>query len=213
MNSADHKTRRSRAPQARGQVRRQRLVTTAIELLDEKDLLEISLSDVAKRSGVPLGSIYYHFKSINALFGKVLVLFRDRLAGEIARPYELSASSEWHDLIALAIDRIVTMSNQHRAYIQVALNRHAPVEVRYDSGQKDGWEFVPIFADILGRHFQMPEIPGLDRVLLNFVDIIDILFVRSVEETGEIDELTRAEAKRAGIAYLRLYLPVHLPKQ
>lgn len=171
------------------------------------------MTDVADRSGVPLGSIYYHYKSVNELFGQVLVNFRDQLADEIARPYRLGAKAEWTTLVTKAIDRVVTMSKSHAAYIQVALNRHAPVEVRYESGQKGGWEFVPIFTDIINRHFALPDIPNLDRAFLNFVDIIDALFVRAVEENGHIDELAVSEAKRAGLAYLRLYLPEYLPRR
>ena len=189
------------------------MIEAAIALLDEKALREISLSDVAVRANVPLGSIYHHYKSINELFGQVLVSFRDQLADEIARPYRIGRDSQWTTLIEKAIDRIVVMSESHKAYVQVALNRHAPVQVRYESGQKGGWEFVPIFKEIIDRYFVLPDIPNFERTFLNFVDIVDVLFVRSVEEIGEIDDASITEAKRAGIAYLRLYLPAHLPRQ
>lgn len=212
MPKQPQEKRRSRPPQARGEARRRKLLESAIELLDERKLAEISLSDVAARADIPLGSIYFHYKSINELFGQVLVSFRDQLAEEIGRPYQLRAKDEWADLIKKAIDRIWAMSQTHKAFVQVALNRHAPVEVRYESGQKGGWEFVPIFEEIIARHFLLPEIPGIDRALLNFVDIVDVLFVRSVEEIGSVDAATLEEAKRAGIHYLRLYLPQYLPR-
>ena len=204
---------RSRPPQARGEARRRVLVDAAIALLDEQPLREISFADVAEASGVPLGSIYYHFKSVNELFGQVLVGFRDRLADEVARPYRLSANAEWTTLVEKAIDRIVKMTQTHKAFVEVALNRHAPVQVRYESGQKGGWEFVPIFEEIISRHFVLPDIPNVDRAFLNFVDIVDALFVRAVEETGRVDEASVVEAKRAGIAYLRLYFPEFLPRR
>ena len=62
---ATRKIRRTRAPQARGEARRKQLLAAAIELLEQNELANITLSDVAGRSGVPLGSIYYHYKSIN----------------------------------------------------------------------------------------------------------------------------------------------------
>jgi len=213
MAEIAEKARRSRPPQARGEARRQLLLEATVALLDERELSQISLSDVAETAGIPLGSIYYHYKSINTLFGQVFVTYRDRLAEEVARPYEVHADEEWSALIRRSIDRIYKMSREHRAYIRVALNRHAPVEVRYESGQKGGWEFVPIFEKIIDRHFELPEIPGLDRAFLNFLDIVDMLFVRSVEETGTVDEATLEEAKRAGLAYLRLYVPEYLPRR
>jgi AcrR family transcriptional regulator len=207
------KEQQSRPPQARGEARRRKLLDAVIELLDERELADISLSDVAKQADVPLGSIYFHYKSINELSGQVLVSFRDQLADEIGRPYRVRAKDQWGTLIEKAIERIFTMSQTHQAFVQVALNRHAPVEVRYESGQKGGWEFVPIFKEIIARHFVLPDIPKFDRAILNFVDIVDALFVRSVEENGAVDEETLEEAKRAGVGYLRLYLPEYLPRQ
>ena len=205
-------TTKTRAPQARGDARRQKLLAAAVELLDRRDLRDISLSDVAETAGIPLSSIYHFHRNVNELFGQVLVNFRDRLAEEIAGPMNLRADDQWTSVIHQIIERAVAMSREHRAYAQVAFSRRVPIEVRYESGQKGGWEFVPIIEEVIGRYFALPKIPNLDRVVLNFLDIIDILFVRSVEETGDIDDGTLEEAKRAGIAYLRLYLPDYLPR-
>lgn len=212
MPQLQQSERTNRPPQARGEARRKQLLDAAIALLDERKLTDISLSDVAAKADIPLGSIYFHYKSVNELFGQVLVSFRDQLAEEIARPYKLNKSHQWGDLIEKAIDRIFTMSQTHKAFVRVALNRHAPVEVRYESGQKGGWEFVPLFEQVIARHFSFPEIPGIDRAFLNFVDIVDAMFVRSVEETGHVSKETLQEAKRAGVHYLRLYLPAYLPR-
>lgn len=46
---------------------RERLVETAVKLAYRQGFHQTSLADVARESGVPLGNIYYHFKTKEAL--------------------------------------------------------------------------------------------------------------------------------------------------
>ena len=213
MAQASIKMKSTRSPQARGQARRRKLLKVTVNLLDQRDLSELSLADVARAADIPLPSVYHFYRNVNELFGRVLVMFRDRLAEEIAKPIRLGSDDQWTHVIREILERVAVMSRRHRAYRQVAFNRRAPIEVRYDAGQKGGWEFVPIIETAIREHFLVPDIPEFSRILLNFLDIVDIMFVRAVEETGDIDEATLEEAERAGIAYLRLYLPAYLPRQ
>ena len=40
-----------------------------------------------------------------------------------------------------------------------------------------------------------------------FIEITDLIFTLSIIEHGEITDAMRAEAKRAGVAYLNTYRP------
>jgi TetR/AcrR family transcriptional repressor of nem operon len=57
--------------------KRTRLIETAARLTHEHGFNRTSLADIAQDSGVPLGNVYYYFKTKDAL-GEALV---DRLAG------------------------------------------------------------------------------------------------------------------------------------
>lgn len=57
--------------------KRTRLIETAARLTHEQGFHRTSLADIAQESGVPLGNVYYYFKTKEAL-GEALV---DRLAG------------------------------------------------------------------------------------------------------------------------------------
>lgn len=60
---------------ARARDKRQRLVVTAAKLSYEKGFKNTSLADIASESGVPLGNVYFYFKTKDAI-GDALV---DRL--------------------------------------------------------------------------------------------------------------------------------------
>ena len=65
---------------ARARDKRQRLVETAAKLSYEQGFKNTSLADIARESGVPLGNVYFYFKTKDAI-GDALV---DRLAEQFA---------------------------------------------------------------------------------------------------------------------------------
>ena len=60
--------------------KRTRLIDTAVELVHEQGFNRTSLADLAEASGVPLGNIYYYFKTKDAL-GEALVAKIDAMQG------------------------------------------------------------------------------------------------------------------------------------
>jgi AcrR family transcriptional regulator len=52
--------------------KRTRIVDTAVRLVHEQGFAQTSLADIARESGVPLGNLYYYFKTKDAI-GEVLV--------------------------------------------------------------------------------------------------------------------------------------------
>jgi AcrR family transcriptional regulator len=67
-----------------GADKRTRLVDTAAKLAHEHGFHKTSLADIARESGVPLGNVYYYFKTKEAL-GEALV---DKLSSGFARMRE-----------------------------------------------------------------------------------------------------------------------------
>ena len=50
-----------------GEEKRQRLIETATQVMYQQGTHRTTLADVAQASGVPLGNIYYYFKTKDAL--------------------------------------------------------------------------------------------------------------------------------------------------
>src|SRR5260370_12373667 len=55
-----------------GEEKRQRLIETALQVMYQQGTHRTTLADVAQASGVPLGNIYYYFKTKDALVEAVL---------------------------------------------------------------------------------------------------------------------------------------------
>ena len=60
--------------------KRERLVKSAQALLHEQGAHRTTLADIAERADVPLGNVYYYFKSKDELVGAVLYSYRGQAA-------------------------------------------------------------------------------------------------------------------------------------
>jgi TetR/AcrR family transcriptional regulator, transcriptional repressor for nem operon len=63
--------------------KRERLVESAKGLIHEQGAHRTTLADVAERAGVPLGNVYYYFKSKDELIGAVLDSYKEQAAALI----------------------------------------------------------------------------------------------------------------------------------
>jgi AcrR family transcriptional regulator len=65
--------------------RRQRLLDTALELLETRDYERISVREVAESASVALATLYHYFPSKEHLFGEVLVQWASTLRSDVTR--------------------------------------------------------------------------------------------------------------------------------
>jgi AcrR family transcriptional regulator len=79
-------------PQA-GSGKRQRLVESARGLIHEQGVHRTTLAAVAERAGVPLGNVYYYFRTKDDLVGAVLDGYRAE-AGALVRSFERHRSPQ-----------------------------------------------------------------------------------------------------------------------
>src|ERR671930_1138681 len=64
--------------------KRERLVESATTLFHEQGVQRTTLAEVAERAEVPLGNVYYYFKTKDDLLGAVLAGYQEQAAGLIA---------------------------------------------------------------------------------------------------------------------------------
>jgi AcrR family transcriptional regulator len=67
--------------------KRERLVKSAQALIHEQGAHRTTLADIAERAEVPLGNVYYYFKSKDELIGAVLDSYQEEAAA-LTRAFE-----------------------------------------------------------------------------------------------------------------------------
>jgi TetR/AcrR family transcriptional regulator, transcriptional repressor for nem operon len=73
--------------------KRERLVESARDLFHEQGVHRTTLAEVAERAQVPLGNVYYYFKSRDELIGAVLDCYQEQ-AGALIQAFERHRSPE-----------------------------------------------------------------------------------------------------------------------
>lgn len=204
------KSRNGSNMQIRGLQRREKLLDAAIALLGEKPIHDISLSDIAERAGIPVGSAYHFYPNVNSVFAGLAQRFAEELNGELSKPYTGSDAASWQAIVAAAVDRAVTLYNNRPDYRQLIIGGKAPAEIKLSDRVND--EAVgQIIVDAIGQHFEPPEFPRRAEIFYYSVEIADLIFMLSQIRDGIITPEMKVEAQRAMVAYLRSYLPEHLP--
>ena len=204
------KTRRSTL-HVRGMARREQLLAAARALLDELELDEISLGDVAARAGVPKGSAYHFYDDIKDLYAALLALTEE----EVLKTQGLAITEpvrEWPDVIRILIRRGVVFYNSDRPACQLQIGPKTPPELKLRDRRSD-FALGGIYQQQLRAWFELADFPNAPQVFFRAVEIADLMFGLSVLESGKITQEMAAEAERAVIAYLKTYLPEKLPRR
>jgi len=68
------------APRVAGD-KRERLMEAARSLIHQQGLAQTTLADIARQSGVPLGNVYYYFKTKDDIAAAVIDDYRQRIRG------------------------------------------------------------------------------------------------------------------------------------
>ena len=212
MATAANPTRSKQATQARGRARRELLIQSAKDLLDEQPLDSISLADVAARADIPTGSAYHFFPSVQGVFQALAERFAEELDAAISAPYEISADANWSAILFQAIDRACVIYEQAPGYRQLIIGGKAPPAIKLADRIHDE-QIGPLVIDAIGQYFVMPEIPRAPEIFFNMVEMVDLFLMLSVIRNNAITEEMKAEAKRAAYAYLRTYLPDEFPRR
>ena len=184
--------------QERSRARVEAILTATIELLAELDVEDLTTADIARRAGIPIGSVYHYFSSKEGVLAELVVRTTQRVdsafAEQVARDF---GRVPWQETLERAIDASVRAYASDDAFIAVwRATRGMPLfeEVAAAGDER--------FAKLLDG---LPMVRGTIRPLVIRSAIrMANAFLDWILETPDARERTRItrEMKRAVIAYL-----------
>ena len=201
---------RARGPYAKGAERRALLLDTAERLLRVQELDDLSLKDIAEAADVPVSSAYHFFANVHEVYVALAQRFQVALYERLSAPYGNAEARSWQELFDAAVDRAVHLYEAQPAYRQLIIGAKAPPEIKLADRAHDE-RVGQLVIDVFRRHFALQETEGLKDSFFYATEIVDLMFSLSVIREGAITPLMAKEAKKAGRAYLSLYLPEQLP--
>lgn len=194
-----------------GIARRQQLLHAARELLDTRELDQISLGDVAAAAEIPKGSAYHFYEDIKDLYANLLAGLEEELLAALDAPVR-GKVRDWQQLVELLTARGVAFYAGSRASTQLQIGSKVPADLKLRDRQNDA-RVGHIYERHIDALFELPAIPKRATIFFRAVEIADLMFSLSVLEHGHITQEMAQEASRAMCAYLRCYLPEKLPRR
>ena len=202
---------RRRPVQRRSVERFERMLDACAQLLDEVGYDDLTTSQVAKRAGVPIGTLYQFFDGKNALTRALarrnLELFLDRLHVRFAAA---PAVTTWADAACEVMAEFVAMKRDVPGFATVDFGDTRPgrdflldAEREVENNRVVAERLRRLGLDDLG----LPDSPDLDRALLTAVEAVDgvLRLAFRYGPDGDADLIAETEI------LLRGYLSVRLP--
>ncbi|MBB4633258.1 TetR/AcrR family transcriptional regulator [Sphingosinicella soli] len=191
--------------QARGEARRKLLFDTALALLRERHVEDITYQEIARHAGIPLASCYHFFPGkmelLAALIDNVGPWFTD-VSLLALKPH----AESWTDILDRLVDVLADHYNTDLAFAQLFSAWKIPRSV-YPAHDAAFQEAAERFAKAIDRQFVRSPIENEMAVFAFAFRLIDAALVTSLEMHSQVTPFMREEGKRAARSYLANYLP------
>ena len=204
MNSNSPKNTDTRVTQRRGDARREQLLQAAQALLETLDFHEITFVAVCERAGIPHGSARYFYPDLPALLRGLLGELGKRLDAELARPVRGKATKSWRALVHTMTDRSARFHRDNPVFAKLTIGGYMPPELKRQDRDAD-FRRARLVIEQLDQFFLVPRHKDTERVAYYVTEIVDLGFMLSVRESGEITAWWVKQAKRSAVAALEAH--------
>ncbi len=196
--------------QERGRTRRAILIDASRALLREREIDEISLTDVADAAGIPKSSAYHFFSHVLEVYEAAASDMEAELQDDLDG-LSVGDCGDWRQVVTRFVGRGASFFSRNRDAMQLLIGPKSPSAIKLKDRQND-FAIAEQLKSQISRCFELPELADTPEIFFRAIEIADLFFGLSVIRHGRITEEFTDEAGRATCAYLSLYLPVVLPR-
>lgn len=198
--------------QARGRLRIEKILDAADQVIARQDAIDLSLQEVAQQAQLPPASLYHYFSTSQSLLMELAGRYHAAFEALALHHIDHDQLNHWADLCRFHADLSLRFYHEH------------PVAMRLFLGPQGGWEIRAadlatnrriggIFYRKLIQHFMVAESPVLEEAFAISITISDAIWALSFARSGAVEPDMAAEAMRARLAYLRLYVGEFVEKR
>ncbi|QJY38894.1 TetR/AcrR family transcriptional regulator [Vibrio europaeus] len=198
--------------QNRGIIRREKLRAAARQLLNERDISEVTFADIAATAGVPKSSSYHFYANSDDLYAELASYYGVELLGLLSAKPERDLVTQWHDIVDILIDRAMQFYRSEAAARQLFISGKTSPIIKQKDRSNDSL-IAKALLEMFNHYFDVPDFAMRDEVFFIWVELVDTVFTVSQMKHGDITAEYANEARRVAKAYLGTYLPVDLPLQ
>ncbi len=196
--------------QNRGIIRREKLRAAARQLLNERDISEVTFADIAATAGVPKSSSYHFYANSDELYAELANHYGVELLALLSAKPERALVTQWHDIVDILIERAMQFYCNERPARQLFISGKTSPIIKQKDRSNDSL-IAKSLVEMFNYYFEVPDFAMRDEVFFIWVELVDTVFTVSQMKHGDITAEYADEAKRVAKAYLGTYLDVSLP--
>ena len=187
-----------KAKQKRSQLRINSLINSGFEILENENIDEITIANLAKYSGLKRTSTYKFFPTPKSLKLEMSNIY----ISECIKDFKSKSENIKTDNLSVIVLRCVGIlydyfDNNLKAQKLILSNEFSP------SLETDKFnELSSLIQSFVDMNIKLPEMFNKDGVYRVFTQIIISIFSLNLKENDSINEVGKIEAHRAGHAYL-----------
>ena len=158
MNSSSPAHLRRIPSQQRSRERVERILDAAAAIVDEQGLDALKVSDIAKRAGVPLGTLYQFFARKDDIVYALAERFTQRFGEVLATALSgLDAACEWRELLDLLLDAYADYYRSEPALRELWIGARIDPEFIRADHQDNNTRFAEAVADLMADMANVPR--------------------------------------------------------
>ncbi|PKH07544.1 TetR/AcrR family transcriptional regulator [Moritella sp. Urea-trap-13] len=188
-----------------------RIHIAAKKLVAKRNIVNISMYDVAKEASIATSTIYHHYPNMESLIYKLLDdVFVDfeRVLEEAIKPDEIT---HWSDINRMIEGGFVRYYSENPIAQKILLGLHIYDSVRHADVNNDLILALKV-EDIYRRYFLLPPLPKDVNIFAIALQVADKVYSMNYCESGSIPVKMAREAVILTECYLGAYLPRVLPR-
>jgi AcrR family transcriptional regulator len=199
-----------RVSQKRSQIRVEALLIAADQLLQEREIGDIGIYDVAHLADVPPASAYHFFPTKESVFLALAERYLQELHAALADSMKLAVIERWPSYIQSRYDAAVTFFNDRVAARRLLLGAAVGSDIKnLDLADID--RYTADWYDEMNMIFVMPYVKDAHLKFTVLIGIYDGIWQASYAKYGHINSEFAREGLAAGLAYLETFLPRTIP--
>jgi AcrR family transcriptional regulator len=199
-----------RVSQKRSQIRVEALLLAADQLLQDREIADIGIYDVAHLADVPPASAYHFFRTKESVFFALAERYLQELHQALAASLDVAVIQRWPDYIQSRYDSAVAFFNARVAARKLLLGAVVGSDIKnLDIADID--RYTAGWYDEMNAIFVMPYVKDAHLKFTVLIGIYDGIWQASYAKYGHINAEFAREGLAAGLAYLETFLPKTIP--
>ncbi len=201
----------ARRPAQKRSLRRvEALLDAADALLQERDINDVGLYEVANAAKVPPTSAYHFFPTKESIFLALAERYLVKMHASLDAPMDLNSIERWQDLVAAQYNRVVEYFNANLPARKLFMGMALQSDIKKLDFQ-DIDNSAAGYYRFLGRYFEMPYVRDPTFKFSVTFAIHDGIWATSYAKFGYITPEFAREGLRAALAYMSTFLPETIP--